>query len=316
MNQFDQKMMRRALQLARLGRPGASPNPMVGAVITDPSGLIVGEGFHRRCGEGHAEVNAVASARSHGADLTQCTVYVTLEPCAHYGRTPPCAKLLADCHVRRVVVGCVDPFSRVQGRGIAMLREASVQVDLIGGELEQQCRELNRIFFTAHTLGRPWVTLKWARTADGMVDAVRASAAEPPLAISTPLNRSLVHRLRSQRDAIAVGSRTAELDRPRLDCRLWPTTVHEPRRVEFNSTEPLAEQLHRLYEDGVTSLLVEGGPTLLRSFLADGLWDEIRVETSDTALARPGVPAPAVPANAREASRFTLGPSTITYHTR
>lgn len=283
--------MRRALQLARLGEIGAHPNPMVGAVIAGPDGRILGEGFHRRCGEGHAEVNAVADAERKGADLTTATIYVTLEPCAHYGKTPPCAKLIIDKRIPRVVIGCIDPFAKVQGRGVEMLREAGVEVLFASKELEQECRELNRRFFTAHTLGRPFVALKWAETADGFVDRLR-SPEEEPLKISTPGGQVAVHRYRSTFDAIAVGSNTEKMDRPRLDARRFPGG-RAPRRVSFSRNEPLIDQLRRLYsEEGITSLLVEGGPTLQRAFIEADLVDEIRREISTISLGKPGVKSP------------------------
>ena len=288
---WDEKYMRRALQLARLGEIGAHPNPMVGAVIVAPDGRISGEGFHCRCGEAHAEVNAVADAERNGADLTVATIYVTLEPCAHYGKTPPCAKLIIDKRIPRVVIGTIDPFAKVQGRGVEMLREAGVEVLFVSKELEQKCRQLNRRFFTAHTLRRPFVALKWAETADGFVDRLR-SPEEPPLKISTPAGSIAVHRYRSTFDAIAVGSNTEAMDSPRLDARLFPGG-RAPRRVRFTRREPLIDQLCRLYSDmGITSLLVEGGPTLQRAFLEAGVVDEIRREISPVALGKPGIAAP------------------------
>ena len=153
---IEEKYMRRALQLARLGAGHTSPNPMVGAVIVAPDGAIIGEGWHRKCGEAHAEVNAVASVKDASL-LRDCTIYVTLEPCSHYGKTPPCANLLIERGIPRVVVGCLDPFPAVAGRGVNMLREAGVEV--VTGVLEQECRTLNKRFLTAHTAGRPWVQL-------------------------------------------------------------------------------------------------------------------------------------------------------------
>lgn len=288
----EMKYMQRALELARLGEIGAHPNPMVGAVIVDPEGSIVGEGYHRVCGQAHAEVNAVADAEARGADLRRCTIYVTLEPCAHYGKTPPCAKLLIDKQLQRVVVGCVDPFAKVQGRGINMLREAGIEVVLAPEDVQQQCRDLNRRFFTAHTLGRPFVALKWAETADGFIDRIR-TAEEPPLKISRPEGQVAVHRYRSTFDAIAVGSRTEVMDRPRLDARLWPGG-RAPQRVYFTSKEPLLPQLQRLYSQGITSILIEGGATLLQAFIDQGLHDEIRREVSAMRLDAPGIPAPVI----------------------
>lgn len=293
---IDMKFMRRAMQLALLGSEGAHPNPMVGAVIvSDSSGLIVGEGWHRHCGEGHAEVNAVAMATERGADLTHCTIYVTLEPCAHYGKTPPCARLIIDRGIRRVVVGSVDPFAKVAGRGIAMMREAGVEVIVAPEEIAEECRRLNPAFFTAHTLHRPYVTLKWARSADGFIDRTRRPD-EAPTQFSGAAGRMLVHRRRALHDAIAVGSRTELMDRPRLDCRLWPGG-RTPLRVSFNRREPLRTQLEALYSQGVTSLLVEGGAELISSFLREGVWDAARVETAPITLGS-GVAAPSLPPHA------------------
>ena len=285
--EIDLRYMERALQLARLGREGAHPNPMVGCVIVDPSGRIVGEGYHQKCGEGHAEVNAIADADRRGADLTDVTMYVTLEPCAHWGKTPPCAQLILDRKIPRVVVGCTDSFDRVDGKGIKMLREGGVELNIL--ELPA-CRALNKRFFEAHLRRRPWVALKWAQTADGFVDRIRESASEAPLKISTPATQVAVHAYRAGFDAIAVGSRTAALDNPRLDTRLWPGS-HAPRRVEFHRGD-LRPQLEALYAEGITSLLVEGGPTLQRAFIAAGPVDELRVETSPALLSAPGVRIP------------------------
>ncbi len=306
---MDMKYMRRALQLARLGEFGASPNPMVGAVIVDDAtGRIVGEGFHRRCGEGHAEVNAVADADRRGVSLDNTTLYVTLEPCAHHGKTPPCAQLIIDRGIPRVAVGCADPFARVAGRGIAMMREAGVEVARVGGEMERECLDINRKFMTAHTHGRPFVTLKWAMSADGFIDRIR-SAGEVPARFSLPHGQVLVHRERALHDAIAVGSRTEIMDRPRLDVRHWPGG-RVPRRVCFDRVRPLDLQLADLYAEGVTSLLVEGGATLAGSFLDAGLWDEIRTETSPMILGD-GVPAPRLPVDAVEISCMKIGPNAL-----
>ncbi|MDE6288774.1 MAG: bifunctional diaminohydroxyphosphoribosylaminopyrimidine deaminase/5-amino-6-(5-phosphoribosylamino)uracil reductase RibD, partial [Muribaculaceae bacterium] len=216
---YDRKYMERALELAGHGRGYTSPNPMVGAVITAPDGRIIGEGYHRRCGEGHAEVNAIASVKDADRELLkQSTMYVTLEPCSHYGKTPPCAKLIIDTGIPRVVVGAADPFKEVAGRGIAMLRAAGV--DVTEGVMAEESRSLNARFITAHEQQRPWVTLKWARSADGYLDSDRPDGT--PEKFSTALTSVIVHRTRSLHDAILAGSGTALADRPRLDCRLWP----------------------------------------------------------------------------------------------
>ena len=196
----DERWMRRCLDLARCGCYGAPPNPMVGAVIVC-DGRIIGEGYHRHCGDAHAEVNAVNSVRPADRPLLRrSTIYVSLEPCAHFGRTPPCAELIARLGVPRVVVGCVDPFARVQGRGIAMLREAGCDVTV--GVLDAECRELNRRFFIFHTHHRPYITLKWAQSADGFLDRRRDGG--QPARLSSPRSLMEVHRLRAQHGAILV----------------------------------------------------------------------------------------------------------------
>ena len=316
--------MRRCLQLARCGRLGAAPNPMVGAVVVC-DGRIIGEGYHRRCGEAHAEVNAIASVAEPRL-LSRSTIYVSLEPCAHYGKTPPCAQLIIDKKIPTVVVGCRDPFARVDGRGIAMLREAGVEVR--EGVLEAECLRLNRRFITFHTLHRPYITLKWAQSEDGFIDRRRASAEEPPVHFSTPVNQALVHQLRAENEAILVGRRTWELDRPRLDVRLWhgrsPMAVvlsgergfvgcdniathgteggedgTEGGKDGTQGTRPVlwATGLQGLMDElcrrGVQSLLVEGGAQTLQSFIDSGLWDEARIETAPLLL-NEGIAAPRI----------------------
>ena len=320
--EIDEKYMRRALQLARQGEGHTSPNPMVGAVIVGPDGTIVGEGWHRRCGEGHAEVNAVASARNASL-LKDSTLYVTLEPCSHYGKTPPCARLIIERGIPRVVVGCLDPFVKVAGRGVKMLQEAGVEV--IVGVLEQECRELNRRFMTAHTLGRPWVQLKWAQTADGYI-ALPPEAGENPLHMSTPVTMRLMHRQRALCDAIVVGANTARIDNPSLTTRYWPgrsplrvilsrnlsipdnlnlltdglptivyngvknETVGAVEYVQMDTTSPQA-WLEDLYRRKVTSVMVEGGTRVLQDMIEAGAWDEARIETSPRRVGQ-GVVAP------------------------
>lgn len=308
--------MRRALELAAKGRGNTSPNPMVGAVIVGSDGLIIGEGYHRLCGQGHAEVNAVASVADR-SQLADSTMYVTLEPCSHYGKTPPCARLIIESGIPRVVVGCLDPFEKVSGRGVAMLREAGVDVEVASGEIADECHRLNRRFMTAHTLRRPFVTLKWAMSADGFMD----STDPEPYRFSTPLTSLLVHRERSLHDAVVVGSGTVVADNPRLDVRGWsgrqPVKVVLDRRgrvepsaalfstpgevmVESGVTD-IPELLRGLYGRGITSVLVEGGAEVLRSFLDSGMWDTARVEVAPVALgSRGAVKAPAIPAGTTE----------------
>ncbi|MBP7358219.1 MAG: bifunctional diaminohydroxyphosphoribosylaminopyrimidine deaminase/5-amino-6-(5-phosphoribosylamino)uracil reductase RibD, partial [Prevotella sp.] len=207
MNQIieDEKYMRRCLQLAANGKNNAKPNPMVGAVIVC-DGRIIGEGYHVRCGEGHAEVNAFKSVKDEdGRLLTKSTMYVSLEPCSHYGRTPPCADLIVSKKVRRVVIGCIDPFAKVQGRGIQKLRDAGIEVTV--GVLENECLELNKRFVTYNTHHRPYVILKWAQSANGFLDDNFKAAS-----FSTLFTQMLVHKLRAESDAILVGRISDERD--------------------------------------------------------------------------------------------------------
>lgn len=281
--------MLRALQLARLGEGLVSPNPMVGAVIVADDGRIIGEGYHHQYGGPHAEVCAVNSVREEDIPLLRdSTIYVTLEPCSHYGKTPPCAKLIIDTGIPRVVVGSPDPFPAVSGRGIRMLREAGVEV--IENFLREECDDLNVRFITAHRLGRPWIQLKWAQSADGFMAGIGDDGKPFPVKFSTPISSVWMHRRRSMVDAIMVGRNTLEIDRPRLDCRLWPGKP--PRRVE--PRHDLEMQMKELYADGITSLMVEGGPSLLQSFIDIALFDDIKVEISPKTLGS-GLPAPAIP---------------------
>ena len=286
MNSMDEMYMARCLQLARNGAQEAKPNPMVGAVIVAADGRIIGEGYHVRCGEGHAEVNAFASVKPEDeALLPQSTIYVSLEPCAHYGKTPPCAHLIVSKGVRRCVVGCIDTFAQVSGRGIEILRHAGIEVTV--GVLEQECRELNRHFFTYHREQRPYIILKWAQTANGFIDDHGKA-----LAISSPYTTMLVHRLRASVDAIVVGRVTDEREHPRLDVRHW--SGKSPKRLVIDHRHPLS--MESLYHQHIQTLLVEGGATTHQRLMAQGLWDEIRVETAPLTVVG-GTPAPALPSD-------------------
>lgn len=306
--------MRRALELARHGELDASPNPMVGAVIVASDGCIIGEGWHRRCGEGHAEVNAVASVVDP-AMLRDATMYVTLEPCSHYGKTPPCASLIIEKGIPRVVVGCLDPFEKVSGRGVNMLREAGVEV--VTGCLEEECEALNSKFMTAHRLHRPYVTLKWAESVDGYIDGH----------ISTPVTSMLTHKLRATHDAVLVGSGTVLADSPRLDTRLFaghsPLRVILDRRgrtvavgqentVVYSHYASLSEVLSDLYARGVASLLVEGGAHVHNSFIEAGLWDAIRIERGTVNIGGK-VKSPRLSLDCRVADMQTIDNNMIIY---
>ena len=283
----DEIYMQRCLQLARNGQQNAHPNPMVGAVIV-AGDRIIGEGYHVRCGEGHAEVNAFASVCPDDEPLLpQATIYVSLEPCSHYGKTPPCADLIIKKGVRRVVVGCIDEFAEVRGRGIAKLREAGIEVTV--GVLEEECKLLNRRFFTFHRARRPYIILKWAQTANCFIDNHGQA-----LSISTPFTKMLSHKLRAEEDAILVGRMTDEREHPLLNVREW--VGEAPKRLVIDRHHPL--NLESLHAHNVQSLIVEGGFKTLRSFIDQDLWDEIRVETAPFTVDG-GTPAPPVPHNAR-----------------
>ena len=305
--------MRRCLQLAANGRQNAKPNPMVGAVIVAADGRIIGEGYHVRCGEGHAEVNAFASVRPEDeALLSGATIYVSLEPCSHYGKTPPCADLIIKKGVRRCVVGCVDPFAAVQGRGIQKLRNAGIEVTV--GVLEEECRELNRHFITFNEKRRPYIILKWAQTANAFLDDNGKTCA-----ISTPFTKMLVHKLRAENDAILVGRITDEREQPRLDVRHW--AGKSPRRIVIDRNRPafegldfskpvIPQLLEWLHREKCQSLIVEGGAATLQSFIAAGAWDEIRIETAPITVAA-GTRAPQLPDCARLHSQQTFDGNTI-----
>lgn len=323
----EEKYMARCIELARGGEGNTAPNPMVGAVIVH-KGKIIGEGFHRKCGEAHAEVNAVASVRDE-ALLRDSTIYVSLEPCSHYGKTPPCAELIIRKGIPRVVVGTLDPFPEVSGRGVRMLREAGIEV--VTGVLEEEARALNPAFMTFQIRKRPYVYLKWAQSADGFMDIRREDASVPSVLLSSAETLRRVHRLRSEVAAIMVGTRTALLDNPSLTVRHWagrspvrvvldrtlklpvgshlldgavPTLVFTAVEVESRPNveyvqidfgqEVLSQVLQYLYEQNLNSLMVEGGAELLESFFDAGLWDEAWVETAPVVLGA-GVKAPAVP---------------------
>lgn len=286
--------MARALQLASMGAGHVSPNPMVGAVIVSPDDRIIGEGFHRKYGGPHAEVNALASVKEEDLPLLkESTMYVTLEPCSHWGKTPPCASLLCEKQLKRVVTGTTDPNPKVAGRGIEMLRNAGIEVTQ--GCLEKECREINVRFFTAQIQKRPWILLKWAENKEGKMNADNGE----PLTISTPLTIALMHAERAKCDAILVGTKTLLTDNPSLTVRSWPG--RDPRPVIFDSPKwkgkekylkifernpvildpenSLRDNMALLFEEhGITSLMVEGGRKILDSFLAEDLYDMIRLE--------------------------------------
>lgn len=315
-NHTDDWYMRRAIQLAYHGQLTAAPNPMVGAVVVH-KGKIIGEGYHIRAGEPHAEVHAIRSVKDKEL-LKESTIYVTLEPCSHYGKTPPCAQLIIDMGIPRIVVGCVDPFEQVSGRGIQMLRDAGREV--VVGVLQEKCRHVIQRFVTYHLLKRPYITLKWAVSADGFVDQLRpevesgkATPAEVPAAkLSSSRTSIFTHKRRTQHQAILVGRHTVEMDYPSLLSRYW--TGPQPQRYVLSKSDKLeslsklplfqgdyparilrthsiSEAVSQMHTDGIQSVLVEGGPTIHQAFIDAGLWDEIIIEQSDAVLGQGIAPA-------------------------
>lgn len=312
--------MQRCLQLAYHAVDTAAPNPMVGAVVVH-QGKIIGEGWHRKAGQPHAEPNAINSVKDQSL-LKESTLYVSLEPCSHYGKTPPCADLIISKGIPRVVIGCEDPFPEVSGRGIRKLQNAGIEV-IVGVEREA-CLQLNRAFITYHLQHRPYITLKWAQTADGKIDRLRDSS-QAALQISNLYTGMLVHKLRHESDAIMVGRNTVSMDNPSLSIRHWPSE-NKPLRICFDRKKQLSTQarifdhsqatiiftetassrennnewiqaynwpevMQILYQRGVQRLLVEGGSKLHQSLIDNNLWDEIQIETADMEIGE-GIEAP------------------------
>lgn len=315
----DALYMQRALELAEFGRGKVSPNPMVGCVIVHQD-KIIGEGYHKDYGKEHAEVNAVNSVKNQEL-LAEATVYVTLEPCAHFGKTPPCANLLVEKKVKKVIIATFDTNPLVGGKGIKILEEAGIEVET--GVLEKEARSQNKRFFTQIEKNRPYVILKWAQTLDGFVAREDFSSKW----ISNASSRQLVHKWRAEEDAILVGKNTAKYDDPSLNVRDWvgknplrlvidsklelpnslklfdeavPTVCYNSQRTEVRGTLEYVKlnpgfQVKDILEDldqrKIQSLIVEGGSYLLNKFLVSELWDEARVFTSSIKFGN-GIKAP------------------------
>ncbi len=326
----DIKYMQRCLDLAKIGLGNTYSNPMVGSVIVH-QGKIIGEGFHHKAGEAHAEVNAVNSVKDKSL-LTDSTLYVNLEPCAHFGKTPPCSLLIKESKIPRVVIGCTDTFSEVAGKGIKMLMEAGVDVKV--GVLENESRELNKRFFTFHEKKRPYVILKWAQTLDGFIDIDRSHKDYgQPTWITNTIAKKLVHKWRSEEQAIMVGTHTAIKDNPSLTTREWPS--HSPVRVLIDKTARVPKNHHlldgsvrtlvftqedkedsqhlifkkidfekdivpqileELFKEGLQSIIIEGGQQVLQSFIDANLWDEVRLFVGDKTFGS-GVKGPQIDFN-------------------
>jgi diaminohydroxyphosphoribosylaminopyrimidine deaminase/5-amino-6-(5-phosphoribosylamino)uracil reductase len=315
--------MWRCIELAKKGRGSVAPNPMVGAVLVH-NDRIIGEGYHQHYGQAHAEVNCIRSVKQEDESLIpQSTLYVSLEPCAHHGKTPPCADLIIEKKVRKVIVGCRDPFKEVDGKGIEKLNQAGIET--IVGVLEEDCMKLNRRFFTFHLEHRPYIILKWAQTANGRI----SNADYSRVLITNAISNRLVHKWRSEESAILVGTNTALYDDPKLTVREWegtnpirlvidmdlslPKTLNifdqRIRTIVFNAikheeqnnltyyqvttdVELVHQVVHALYQLKIQSVIVEGGAKLLQSFIDEGVWDEARIITNEELIVRDGIPAP------------------------
>ena len=317
----EDRYMLRCLHLAEKGRGNVAPNPMVGAVLVH-QGRILGEGYHEQFGQAHAEVNCINNVSFQERHLiSESNLYVSLEPCAHYGKTPPCADLIIANKISKVIIGCRDPFDLVDGRGIQKLKDAGIEV--IVGMLESQCRELNKRFFTFHNQHRPYIILKWAQSANRKI----SSKDSERINISNELSNRLVHKWRSEEAAIMVGTNTAIIDDPTLTTRLWsgnnpvrilidleckvPLSNHlfnnDSKTIVFNkfkeSTEKnilykminsssISEIMEACYSLGIQSILVEGGAKTLQSFIDSNIWDEARVITNTEMHIPEGIDAP------------------------
>lgn len=314
--------MHRCLQLARLARGKVAPNPMVGAVLVYNE-RIIGEGYHQQYGQAHAEVNCINSVKEEDKQLiSQSTLYVSLEPCAHFGKTPPCADLIIKHKIRKVVIGCRDPFVEVNGKGIEKLAAAGIETEV--GVMESECKELNKRFFLFNTQHRPYIVLKWAMSADDKI----APEDRSRMSISNEMTNRLVHKWRSEEMAILVGTNTAAFDDPELTTRLWPGSdpvrlvvdlhLRLPSSLKlFNGKKTVVFNLHlheekenvlyyqvaedasvvhqiinALYQLKIQSVLVEGGAQLLQSFIDEGLWDEARLICNQELVIGSGIAAP------------------------
>ena len=316
--------MRRCIELARLGQGLVAPNPMVGAVIVYDD-KIIGEGFHQRYGEAHAEVNAINSVQDKSL-LKNSTIYVSLEPCSHFGKTPPCSDLIVEMGIPKIIIGCKDIHTKVSGKGIEKLIKAGIDVQI--GILEKECRELNKRFFTFHERQRPYVILKWAQTKDGYLDKIRDSEEQGVNWISAPETKALVHKWRSEEQSILVGRKTVQNDNPSLTVREFSGV--NPTRIIIDTQLQLSEELNifsddaptiifnrsrnevkgmiewikisetntelileELYKRNILSVFVEGGSRTLQYFIFGNVWDEARVIVGNTLFGE-GTKAPTI----------------------
>ena len=337
MTDSDIKFMKRCLQLAKQGERRVAPNPMVGSVIVR-NNKIIGEGYHQVYGGPHAEVNAINSVKEQSL-LQEATLYVNLEPCAHFGKTPPCSDLIIEKKIPKVYIGTKDPYAEVAGKGIEKMQKAGIDVTV--GMMEEQCMELNRRFFVFHKEKRPYIVLKWAQTADGFVDVIPGNKDYgSPTWITNEMARIAVHKQRATESAILIGTNTALADNPSLTLRDWfgqqplrivPDRKHRlPKELNlFNGKAPtltitkgdypderstqiisidqdgnvITELLNYLYSEGILSIIVEGGPKMLQSFIDINLWDEAHVYTGQLCFGS-GIKAPVFKASPVKFDRF------------
>ncbi len=322
-----EKYISRCIQLAYNGNGRVYPNPMVGSVIVH-QGKIIGEGWHQKAGEAHAEVNAINSVKDKTL-LPYSTIYVSLEPCSHFGKTPPCSDLIIKHKIPEVVIGIKDPFSEVSGRGIKKLKKAGCKVTV--GVLEDKCYQLNKRFFTFHTKKRPYIILKWAQSTDGYL-APNIQEDRTPVWISNTYSKQSVHQQRSKEQAILVGTNTVIKDNPSLTTREWfgnnplRIIIDRNRKISIDSTvftdqlktivftntatentsnitfvlikndnDLLTQICDYLYSIGMQSLIIEGGKQTLEYFIKKNLWDEAHVYKSDNVYIKDGIFAPILP---------------------
>ena len=342
----DEKYMYRCLQLAGKGKCYVNSNPMVGAVIVH-DGQIVGEGYHKKFGEPHAEANAINSVKNSSL-LQESTLYVSLEPCTHYGKTPPCTELVISKKIPRVVVATRDPNPKVSGKGVQMMRDAGIEVT--EGVLNNEAKELNRVFFVNHLYKRPYIILKWAQSNDGFIDHERSLFTKnAPAKISNEITEIIIHKLRTHVQGIMVGTNTVLMDNPKLTARKWfgknPVRITIDKRnmipshaqifnndaktivftenpdyhIKKENVKPIVidfssdtntQIIKHLYTENIRSVLVEGGAQLLASFIAKNLWDEAYIEIS-TKILNKGTKAPHIQGNRIRIKQY---PNSIQIH--
>lgn len=336
--------MQRCLQLAQLGAGSVMPNPMVGAVLVH-NHMIIGEGYHQQYGQAHAEVNCINNVKEADRHLiNQSTLYVSLEPCNHFGKTPPCTDLISKHQIPEVVIACTDPFEKVNGSGIKKLQAAGIKV--IEGILKEEAAELNKRFFTFHKKQRPYIILKWAQSSNLKITNENFEA----IKISNEITNRLVHKWRSEEAAILVGTNTALHDNPALTTRLWPgknpvrividrqlklpahlqlfdgstatIVINTIKQAESTNTffYKIAEEenlltalMNLLYHQQLSSLIVEGGALLLQSFIDAGLWEEARIITNNELIIDNGIQSPVLKNNKLITTEHLLSDSIQVY---